>query len=372
MSAPTRIRLSIWSLSCLAYLFPSLCLSEPSDPVSASLARDQSSLEVMTERTNDGVNRTSDNAVTHAPDNAYIDVSPDPLPDDGYQGETKVTPGMIERSRYWLAGYLDHVSAGLDSFFVDRFFSEDIIEDDIGGSRAKLSFYTRRELGDPVDYKFGLSVRLVLPHTNKRLKLLLVSEDEDARESDPLESVENNEYSAALRFIIQESENWKTNLDAGIRWGVPPDPFSRIRARRYLSLYDWETRITQTLYYFSIKGWGERTSMQLNHGLGNDSLFRINTGAEYVLNDRYFSLAYDVGIYHELNPKAAIGYIAGATGDTEFQTGFYNYFVSIRYRRQIYKDWVFAEVSPELIWESDNGYDTTPVIMFRIETLVAR
>jgi len=288
-----------------------------------------------------------------------------------YLEETPITPGMIERSRYWLAGHLDNLSAGLDSFFVDRFFSEDILEDDVKGSRAKVSFYTRRELGDPVDYKFGLSVRLVFPNTNKRLNLLLESEDEDKREADPFESVENNNYSAALRFILNESEKWRADFDTGVRWALPPDPFSRLRARRFFSFYGWNNRATQTVYYYTTRGWGEKTSVQFNRSLSMHKVLRWNLASEYLLNNDYFSLNYDLGLYHELSPKAALGYVAGASGDTQTSPSFYNYFASVRYRRLIYKDWVFAEVAPSLVWENDNDYQTTPVIMFRIESVIS-
>tara|TARA_R110000868_G_scaffold17813_2_gene77713 strand:+ start:9304 stop:10314 length:1011 start_codon:yes stop_codon:yes gene_type:complete len=289
-----------------------------------------------------------------------------------YTAETKVTDDMVNRSREWLASYLDNLSGGLDSFFVDTFFSENILEDDVKGSRAKLSFYTRRELGDPVDYKFGISVNLELPNISERLNLLLQSEDEEAREADPLESIENNHYSAALRFILQESERWKADIDTGVRWGLPPDPFTRLRARRYGYFAEWEVKATQTLSYYATKGWGEDTSLQMNYPLNIEKLFRINAKAAYLLNDDYFKLSYSGGLYHELSRRAALGYIAGASGDTEGYPSFYNYSVSVRYRRQIYKDWVFAEFAPELVWERDKDYETTPVIMFRIESVISK
>lgn len=185
------------------------------------------------------------------PDTPFADDTP-------YTSQTDIDPALLDRSKDWLAGYLNRLSGNIDSFFVDSFFSEEITDDDVKGSRAKLSLYTRRVLGDPVDYKFGLSVKLVLPHTNERLNLLLDSEDEDNREADPIESVENVNYTAALRFIVRETDQWKTNVDAGIRWGVPPNPFIRFRARRYAYLSEWELKATQTLFYFSLDGWGGR------------------------------------------------------------------------------------------------------------------
>lgn len=293
-------------------------------------------------------------------------------PEDLAPPTDKQTPDVVDRSRYLLAGYLDNLSGKLDTFFVDTFFSENILEDDVEGSRARISLYTRRELGDPVDYKFSISVKMVFPNTNERLNLLFQSEEEEAREADPLESVENNNYSAALRFIIQETDQWKTNIDTGIRWKLPPDPFTRFRARRYAFFDSWDLRATQTLFYFASKGWGEDSSVQVNVPLNIEKLLRLNASAGYLLNDDYFKLSYSAGLYHELSSKAGLGFVAGASGDTIGRPTFNGYSASVRYRRQIYKDWVFAEFAPELVWESGKNYETTPVIMFRIESVISK
>ncbi|WP_430461913.1 hypothetical protein ACQUQU_03735 [Thalassolituus sp. LLYu03] len=286
-------------------------------------------------------------------------------------GETRVESETIERSRTWLADYLNRLSGNIDSFFVDSFFSEDIIEDDVKGTRAKLSFYTRRVLGDPVDYKFGISVKLVLPNTNDKLNLLISSEEDDTREADPIESVENVEYSSALRYIINESDQWKTNIDTGIKWGVPPDPFVRFRARRYAYLSEWELKGTQRLFYFTSNGWGEDTSLQMDYPLNTEKLFRINAKAGYQLNDDYFKLSYDAGLYHELSRTSALAYVAGASGDTEQSATFHTYTAGVRYRQLIYSNWVYGEVEPQFLWDRDKDYRTTPVIMFRIESVIA-
>lgn len=302
----------------------------------------------------------------------FVAEDPDSLQD--YSTQTTVTPAVIDRSKDWLADYLDRLSGNLDSFFVDSFFSEDIIEDDVRGSRAKLSLYTRRVLGDPVDYKFGLSMKIVLPNTNEKLNLLLDSEeDEDAvRESDPVESVENVSYNTALRYIINESERWKTNLDVGIRWGVPPDPFIRYRARRYAYLSEWELRATESLFYFTQDGWGEETSLRMDYPLNVEKLFRINAKARYMVNDEYFKLSYNAGLYHELTRTTALAYVAGASGDSEQDTTFYSYYAGFRFRRLVYSNWVYAELAPQVIWDRDKDYETTPVLMFRIESVIAR
>lgn len=299
-----------------------------------------------------------------------FNIPSDQQDESSYLEETPVSEDVMDRSRDWLVRYLDGISGDIDTFFVDTFFSEDIITDDVKGSRAKFSFYTRRELGEPVDYKFGVSVKMVFPHTNERLKLLLESDEEaNAREADPIESVENADYSAALRFIINESDKWKTNIDTGIRWGFPPDLFVRFRARRFSYFSEWEMKVTQVVSYFTKEGWRETTQVQGNYPINIEKQFRLSARADYLLNDGYFTLNYGAGLYHRLSGKAALGFVASASGDTEKTATFNQYVAGVRYRRQIWKNYVFAEVSPEFLWTSDNDYESTPVLMFRIETV---
>lgn len=286
--------------------------------------------------------------------------------------KTQTKIGFIEYSHDWLKDYIDSLSYNVDGFFIDTFFSDDIIEDDVSGSRAKLSFFTRREIGQPVDYKYGISIKLVLPNTDEHFKLLFESsEDEEAeRENNPINTVENVEYSTALRYVFQETERWKVNFDTGIRWGIPSDPFSRLRFRRYAYFNDFKVKATQKFFWSGNEGFGEETEVELSQPLNIDRLIRYSVGAEYLLNNDYFELSHDVTLYHELNSAEILAYYYRANGDTIGNVTFNNYGVGVRYRRKIYQDWIFAEVNPELETQRDNEYDITPIIMFRFEALI--
>ncbi|MEC8103317.1 MAG: hypothetical protein CSH37_02415 [Thalassolituus sp.] len=285
----------------------------------------------------------------------------------GDAAQTEVTDDMAERSRRWLVDHLDNLSGGIDSFFVDRFFNDDVTDIQGQGSHAKFSFFTRRELGDPVDYKFGVSMNIELPHTNDRLNLLLQSEDEDVRESQIFESPDNVTYSSALRFIIQQSERWSSSVDAGVRWGIPPDPFIRLRARRPVYFDYWNLNLRQELNYYTSDGYGSVTDLTFDRPIDTQRLFRLETEAEYLLNNDYFTLMYGGGLYHEINPIYAYAVLARATGDSEFGPTFDAYEFGVRVRRRVYHEWMFAEIQPQYVWTRENEWKPTPVIMFRLQ-----
>lgn len=281
--------------------------------------------------------------------------------------QTPITDDMAERSRRWLVDHLDALSGGIDSFFVDRFFNDDVTEIRGQGSYARVSLFTRREIGEPVDYKFGISLNLELPHTNQRLNLLLQSEDQGVREGDLLSSPQNVTYSSALRLILQESERWSSSVDAGVRWGVPPDPFVRVRARRPFYASDWNVLFGQEINYYTQAGYGAVTSLTWDFPLTIHRLFRLESDTEYLLNDDFFHLSYGAGLYHEINRIYAYAVLAGAEGNTEYDVHFEEYTLGVRVRRKVWKEWMFAEVYPQMLWAEDNDWELTPVLMFRLE-----
>lgn len=287
------------------------------------------------------------------------------------QSEEELKINLIDSSHNWLSDYVDSLSYGIDGFFVDTFFGDDVINDDISGSRAKISFFTRREIGQPVDYKYGISLKVVLPNTGERFSILVESSDDDeSRENNPVDSVEKAEYSTALRYMFKETENWKVSFDNGIKWGLPPDPFSRLRFRRLDYFDTYHTRITQTIDWAATDGIGEETRFEINRPLNIDRLVRVSGGARYDLDKDYFELDYGLSLYHELNKKEVLAYYLRVGGENHKNMSFNNYGIGLRYRRQVYQDWVFVEITPELESANHNYYDATPIIMFRFEALI--
>lgn len=285
--------------------------------------------------------------------------------------DTVEQPGL-DRSKDWLAKKIDGFSGALDSFFIERFFSDAVLEDDIEGNRAIISLHTRREIGGDVEYFLDGRVRVVLPKTNERLKLLISSDDDSEHDvdRDPLRSVEKASYSTALRFILLESNRWKSDFDVGVHWHGLPDPYTRWRLRRYIQLGQWSTRITQSFYHYALEKSGEKTDIRGDYNLSDTKLLRLSTAAEYTRKNAYFDVSYGIDLYQRLTNKSMLVYSLGASGDTEKEAVFKYYVAGLRYRRLIYKDWIFAEVYPQQEWRLDNSFRRQPVIMFRIEAVI--
>lgn len=290
--------------------------------------------------------------------------------------QTDILPNRIDRSRTVVAKYLNNMSAGLDGFMVDVFFGEEVLQDEVGGSRIKLRYDQRYQDGRDAIYNTQISVNTHFPHISERMRLLIESdEDENSDEGTSpriSDNLERQRYSAALRVLLRSTDRWKTDVDVGVRWQFPPDPFTQFRARRFDQFGYWRLRTTQTVYYRVSDGAGEKTSLQWDYPLNTEAVVRLTQQAEYQLVNAYFELGYSAGLYQKLSGNRAMSYQLSASGDSQDRASFYRYRAAIQYRQQVYRSWLFFDVIPEVLWQRDLQYRTTPAITFRLEALIAQ
>lgn len=315
---------------------------------------------------------------------AAVSAAPEPLHwvNDAAQVDTDSIPveqppapenniEVLDWSREKLSAYVEGLNDRLDYFITDTFFSDETNNENWSGSYGKFFFHTRREVHSPVDYQTGINLNLALPNTNDRLKLLVESEENDdgQRESDVLGTVDNVTYTTALRFLIRDAEDYKATWDNGVRWEGEPVPFSRLRFQRIDYFEHFRTRFYQTLYWRTNVGWGADSSYQIRTPLDLQRQFIWTLNAKYLLNNDYYDLANIWAISDEWNDKEAMLYSFSIIGDTQGYEKVTSYVSSARYRRMLYKRFVFGEIEPEVSWPREHNFEPVPAIMFRLELI---
>lgn len=297
-------------------------------------------------------------------------------PDADYEIEsepeqTQAEIEALEWSRAVVSEYVESLNDGMDSFFMGAFFDDEIINDESSGSNGRFFFSTRRVEGEGVDYQVGMNLKLILPNTRDRFKILVeTDENEDEnKETNALNTTENVTYSTAIRLEIRDGRRWKTSWDNGIRWEAQPIYFSRLRARRTDYFDDWRSRVLQSAYWRTDDGWGAKFRASLMRPIDLRRHFTTGFNADYLLDNDYVELENSLAIFDELSYKSAMLYRFAILGDTEGISKVNSVVTTVSYRRKIYKSFVFAEVVPELAWPRDRDYDLTPAINFKVEMI---
>ena len=300
------------------------------------------------------------------------DLPPTIIPEEDVVLPVKdIDDSSLSQSRKRLMSRIEQMSASIDGFFLSRFFGEDIDnEENYAGSRGKISFDINYRTDDQFDFKLGVKLKIDLPYTNDRLKLLISSDDEQDAEDTIIDSVEQPEYNTALRFIIQESGKWKNDADIGLRGGLPFNPFLRYRVERRAYFNYWNLRIRQAIFARREEGVGAKSEIRFDYPVDHYQLIRVDGSAEYLEKQDYFDLEYNATYFRELDIRRAVAVSFKGVGDDETHARIDSYSLTFRYRQQIWRPWFFTEVSQAFEWDEENEFNTVPVTGIKFEVLL--
>lgn len=281
---------------------------------------------------------------------------------------------FLDKPRSYLSERFVTLSTKVDSFFGDeRVFQE---------SRSSfLRLYgdlTYKE-SQASDFAIKLQAKVILPALQKRLKLVLESDD-STLDSAQVTSVTTQkgipnldvpkDFRAALQVLVTDSPHWNINTDGGIRiHGFALDPFVRARARRVQDVQDWQFRFTQTLYWFEQTGAGESSQFDADRKLSEDYLARSRTVATWSDHDKQFYFEQGFYLFQRIDESNALSYQVNAFGVSQANSHVSAYTLSTKWRHRLHREWLFFEVQPLLSWPEEQSFHATSSILFRVEAI---
>ncbi len=273
-----------------------------------------------------------------------------------YFRDRDLEPEMMEQPLDWLINQRNNWSSRIGTIGrkVDGFFGGREAADRSNDSFLRIGLFSIFEAGEAPELDPDFKFRLDLPSTKERFKLVLESQTdeflelENRRNRQARQSRERESSSGFLRFI-SAPEHWQFNTDIGIRFRVPLDPFVRFEVEREWPLKrEWFFRFEQAYYYFHSKGWGHRTQFFFERDLSEVVFLRFLTQARFEQDDDTWDFSQSATLFHQLDFRSATRYQVGWVGENQPQPRTTEYFISTTYRKSVYSDWLFLEVTPAL------------------------
>lgn len=282
--------------------------------------------------------------------------------------------GWLDNPRDFLSDRLVSLSTRMDSFFADeRVFAES------HGSYLRLYGDLSYKEAQASDFAIKVQAKLVLPALEKRLKLLIESDDESL-DNGGVNSITTpkgvpnvdvpKDFRAAVQVQVTDSPHWNINTDAGFRiHSFALDTFVRARARRLQDVHNWQLRFTQSAYWFEQSGAGASIQYDADRKLSANYLGRSRTVATWSDHDQQFSFEQSFFLFQGINARNAMSYQLGVFGVSQPNSHVTDYAVGIKWRHRLHREWLFAEVQPLLTWPEDQHFRPTTSILFRIEAV---
>lgn len=284
----------------------------------------------------------------------------------------KATDEQPKQEYPWLDTMHDSIASSVNTsaLWFDDFFALDQIykpEEAQGEARIRLSWEPRSR--DFSEFRTRIKIRVKLPNLKNRADLVLSDYDDDRPNNDIQASgnndfVEKNRFSLALRWRSSPESGFSHRIGVGRRLQA----FVKSRYRHSHALTDktnlrWET----SAYVYSSDGFGADFSWQLGYNQSSHSIYRWNNHFFFRDQTNDWLWQHSVQKLTQFNQKNAL--IAGlyVEGLSRPNYQIEEYLVSLRWRKNTLRKWLFYEVEPFVLWRRDEDFAASYGIALRIE-----
>ena len=261
-------------------------------------------------------------------------------------------------------------SVNTSALWFDEFFALEEFEKREGASgeaRIRLGWEPRSR--DIVELETRFKVRVKLPNLKNRADLVLSDYDDD-RSDDDIQASGNNDLVEQSRFSL--ALRWRSSPESGLSYrigvGRRLQPFVKSRYRNTHLLTNkttlrWET----SAYMYSNDGLGADFSWQVGYNATDYSILRWNN--HFYFRDQSNDWLWQHSLqkliqFDEKNALIAGVYIEGLSRPNYRLE---EYLVSLRWRKNTLRKWLFYEIEPFVLWRRDEMFSASYGIALRLE-----
>ncbi len=297
------------------------------------------------------------------------------------QVETESVMSFVDRYHSYLLGRVNQPAVWFDNFFGDPITDDE----ELPTSFVRLRIATRFTEGEGFKFPVRLRANIKLPRANRKLRLIVVGENEDElltaqSEDDParvtVEDTDEERRSVGLRYILYKTIRSKLHFGGGINNLAPFEYYGRVSYRRLIHIGKENViRFKQTGFWDSIKGPGETSRLDLERAFAYQITGRLSLYGTYYDFDSEseentgLDWGVETSFFKHLTTKSAASFDLGAYGVTRPDTKATRYRIASRIRTNILRPWLFFEIEPEVnFFEPETGtWDAVGAIMLMME-----
>ena len=268
----------------------------------------------------------------------------------------------------------------------DRFFGDERV---LLAERPESFLRWKNELrwDEEEHYSYRSTVRasLRLPRLKDQWHLIFTSESrgdptaiipEDPGNPglDPGSSVRSS--STELVYDFFRTPHSVLDAGVGVQLKIPPTAFVRTRFQHARPVgFSTLGRFTATAYWDAQDGFGESNQIDFERWLAPPTLLLWSNSftIEEKNQDNGWAWGTELSLLHKISPKSAITFAAGVSGSTRPAWIAQNYRVLARYRRNVWRKWLFLEAEPDIHWPRQEDGSRPPVwgATLRVEIVFA-
>ena len=301
---------------------------------------------------------------------------PPPTPE---KREAPLGEQLLDKPHEFISRRLEEYSRWLDTFLGDP----NRVYDSTGSTlqiRDHVTFLKDGQREGKLDVRANIS----LPNTEDRLKLVVQRGLEAATETTAERDIRNStgsaqvaapgapqdtSYYVGLKALAAQLFGVTLSAEAGARSVRPIDPYVRLRAFRDFNFSQWQIRASETPLWKRSEGYSAASELNITRPIDAQWGLGFTSKATWRSTTDYFDLAQIAALYYTPDKRTATTFELGAFAPSDRTLNLTVYSVTLRIRRQVYRDWLYLEVTPQILYQEANGYSATRSLLLQLEML---
>ena len=275
---------------------------------------------------------------------------------------------FVDESQRFISNFWLDVNYGMDSFFAGEKYSKDL-------NKARiLAYYDvfKRE-GEELKNYFDISIKIHLPKLSKRLSVTIEKERDEVLESRSNQitqgqATKESDYAASLNYL-NLSDLISTELNTGIRFDMPLDPFIKYRLYKDFNPSWLQIHMEQMFIYFRQEYLSEYTQISFAKQISPDFSISESNTLSWSDADDIFVIRNAFNFNYRIDDRKSFSLGLGANALLD-PTFYYNkYDASISYRQILYKKWLFGSFGFGADFLKEDNWDMKNFGVIRLEIL---
>jgi len=273
----------------------------------------------------------------------------------------------VDSSHAYATDRVQDLARWMDGFFGDPNYDLDQPE-----SVVRLRLNTEWDDIDGSRDRVRLRGKLRLPNLSERVNVVFSEDDGDEVAEDRLD----DRTGVGVLFNVEQRQRSRVDLTMGLEtWGLRPG----VRYRNQGPIVDdYSYRYTQQLEWEDDEGFYTTGQVNLDHALAEDRLLRLSNRAVYGEETDGVEWRSVLSLSQRLRQldkrhQLVVSYFTAVRGVTD-PSYVKNYQFGINLRRQVYRDFLFAQLEPAYNFRKgeDQTREGSWSIALRLELVLAR
>ncbi|KAA3614928.1 MAG: hypothetical protein D8M58_10770 [Calditrichaeota bacterium] len=265
---------------------------------------------------------------------------------------------------------------------VDRFFSNEHIEEELQTSRIRIKPGIQWSEKGQLNYPIPIRLNLVLPRLQNRWQVFLSSipDNDDDQEPDlndytndqpVLDDDRKSSSLLGIQFAPVTELEQHLKFITGLKIRIDEiNAFALSRFRYSYNVGQWNLRLVQTAFFFADNGFGEKTQFESGRPLGEDTIFRTRSSATWSEQSKGVDLKQVFFLRHFTTRNNVLGVYWRIGGQTRPRTVINGHTFALEFRSKLWGEWLFLEISPQALFQRRENYRFEPLLLTSIEIIL--